>query len=116
MASAAILDFERLLAPISEAEPAGVEMRTEHTQAFFDIKNLRDSKLGPARILELLEFRAIREKFNLKPSEIGRIEGWIRATHIRWGLDAEDRARSGMPAFDENTWRAGIYYYDEPIW
>lgn len=76
--------------------------------AFQALLDLRDSKLGPARVLELLEFSTIREKFNLKLSEIGRIEGWIRATNIRWGVDAENRARSGIPAFPENTWRAGI--------
>ena len=36
------------------------------------------------------------------------IRDWIEETAIRWGVDAADRARVGLPALDANTWRHGL--------
>ena len=36
------------------------------------------------------------------------IRDWIEETAIRWGVDAADRARAGLPALDANTWRHGL--------
>lgn len=43
MASAEVLDFERLLAPISEDLPAGDAFRTIDPTGYFEIKRLRDA-------------------------------------------------------------------------
>jgi exodeoxyribonuclease V gamma subunit len=55
-----------------------------------------------------LEFPGIKERFGLVESDLKTIEGWIKDTHIRWGIDQDSRLRAGLPGFSENTWRAGL--------
>lgn len=53
MASPDVLDFERLLAPISEESPGGVELRSDPaaTTLFFQVKDARDSARAAERSL-----------------------------------------------------------------
>jgi len=36
------------------------------------------------------------------------IRRWVNDCAIRWGIDAQHRARLGLPAFAENSWRQGL--------
>ncbi|MFQ5486140.1 MAG: exodeoxyribonuclease V subunit gamma, partial [Desulfobacterales bacterium] len=75
---------------------------------FLSILDLCGGRFGNAQVLSLLEFQAIREKFALANADLKKIEFWIRDTHIRWGIDAENRATFNLPGVHENTWKAGI--------
>jgi exodeoxyribonuclease V gamma subunit len=80
----------------------------EAARAFLKIVSLAGSRFGAGEIAGLLELPAIARKFGFEPGEIERINGWIAETRIRWGIDATDRAGHGVPAFPENSWKAGF--------
>jgi exodeoxyribonuclease V gamma subunit len=77
-------------------------------ESFLSILDLKNSRLGADRIISLLESSGIKEKFQITESDIRIIRRWINDTRIRWGIDAASRTRLNLPAFSENTWRAGI--------
>ena len=75
---------------------------------FMSILDLKKSRLGSLQVMKLLEFPGIKEKFDIAESDVEIIENWIRKTNIRWGQHSEHRHALGLPAFSENTWKAGI--------
>ncbi|MBC2694699.1 MAG: exodeoxyribonuclease V subunit gamma [Desulfobacteraceae bacterium] len=77
-------------------------------ESFLSILDLKNSRLGAARIISLLELSGIKEKFEMTESDIQIIRRWINDTKIRWGIDTTSRTRLNLPAFPENTWRTGI--------
>jgi len=77
-------------------------------EGFMAILDLNNSRMSVNRVMALLELSEIKEKFNISESEIEILERWIKETNIRWGIDEEHRRRIGLPAFSENTWKAGI--------
>ncbi len=77
-------------------------------EGFLALLDLKDSRLGAAQILGLLEYPVIREKFDLTDQDMTSLESWIQETEIRWGLDETSRTELGLPAFRENTWRSGL--------
>ncbi|MFH2220317.1 MAG: exodeoxyribonuclease V subunit gamma [Pseudomonadota bacterium] len=77
-------------------------------EGFLSMLELKESRLGANRVLSLLEFPGVKERFGLSASDMETIERWTRETQIRWGIDAESRRGIGLPAYPENTWRAGI--------
>jgi exodeoxyribonuclease V gamma subunit len=78
------------------------------TDSFFQILELAGSRFTAPAVLALLEARAIHKKFGLAESDLDLIRSWIERTGIRWGIDAAHRAGFGLPAFDDNSWRAGL--------
>ena len=46
--------------------------------------------------------------FQIAPAEMETIRRWVNDCAIRWGIDAQHRARLGLPAFAENSWRQGL--------
>ena len=77
-------------------------------EAFLSILDLKDSRFGVARIVSLLEFEAVREKFGLSEADLETVVHWITETHIRWGRDAASRSGFGSEGFSENSWRQGM--------
>jgi exodeoxyribonuclease V gamma subunit len=72
------------------------------------ILDLKDSRMGAAQIMNLLETKDVSDKFDLSPADMGVVEQWVRETNIRWGIDASSREKSGTPPLKDNTWQAGI--------
>ncbi|MDF1592864.1 MAG: exodeoxyribonuclease V subunit gamma [Desulfobacterales bacterium] len=77
-------------------------------EAFLSIMDLKDSRFGAARIVSLLEYEVVREKFGLSEADLETVVHWIVETHIRWGQDAASRSGFGSAGFSENSWRQGI--------
>jgi len=77
-------------------------------EGFFALLDIDTSRFGATPVLSLLEYRGIRQRFSLTESDLTIITRWVRDTRIRWGIDAENRRRVGLPGFSENTWRAGL--------
>lgn len=75
---------------------------------FFSLLDLKDSRLGGTQMLRLLEYPSIKKNFVFSEGDISMIERWMRHTRIRWGRDAHDRLKFGLPRFWENTWQSGI--------
>jgi exodeoxyribonuclease V gamma subunit len=76
--------------------------------SFLAVLELKETRFETSRVLALLEYSAIREKFGLHEQDIDRIDTWVKEVNIRWGRDGESRNRLGIPDFSENTWEAGI--------
>jgi exodeoxyribonuclease V gamma subunit len=77
-------------------------------EGFLGILELNKGRFGASEVLSLLETREIAGKFNLSPADLELVRYWVEQTRIKWGVDADHRARLGLPRHRENTWRAGI--------
>ncbi|MCQ8103143.1 exodeoxyribonuclease V subunit gamma [Methylomonas sp. SURF-2] len=72
--------------------------------------HLPESRFTVSEFLGLLEVPALRRRFGLDETAIPKIHQWLEQAGIRWGLNAEQRARAAqMPAgFGANTWQFGL--------
>jgi len=93
--------------PFSIADQS-LKRESRAIEAFLSILALKDSRFGAARIVSLLEFEAVREKFGLSEADLETIIHWISDTRIRWGRDAASRSGYGPEGFSENSWRQGL--------
>ena len=75
---------------------------------FLTLLDLPGSRYTAPQIFALLGSRALRRRFQFNDEDLSLIRDWIEETAIRWGVDAADRARAGLPALDANTWRHGL--------
>jgi exodeoxyribonuclease V gamma subunit len=75
---------------------------------FLRILELAESRFAAGEVLNLLESEALRDRFELAEPDLEIIRSWIAESGIRWGIDAAQRASFGLPAFEANSWRAGL--------
>ena len=75
---------------------------------FLTLLDLPGSRYTAPQIFALLGSRAFRRRFQFNDENLSLIREWIEETAIRWGVDAADRERAGLPALDANTWRHGL--------
>lgn len=75
---------------------------------FLTLLELPGSRYTASQIFALLGSRALRRRFHFSDGDLSLIRDWIEDTAIRWGVDAADRTRMGLPALDANTWRHGL--------
>jgi exodeoxyribonuclease V gamma subunit len=68
---------------------------------------LAGERLTASQVLDLADREPVRRKFRLDDERIGRLEEWVRASGIRWGLDATHRAPFKVDT-PSGTWRAGL--------
>lgn len=93
--------------------PFSVSDRTEFgnnpvVRAFFKLLELGASRLRAPAVMDLLDIPLLQRRFDIRPEERGPLRRWVEETRICWGIDADDRVRQGVPAFEENSWRAGL--------
>lgn len=69
---------------------------------------LAGERLTASEVLDLADREPVRRRFDLDDEDIGRLEEWVRASGIRWGLDAAHRAPFKLEALPSGTWRAGL--------
>jgi exodeoxyribonuclease V gamma subunit len=75
---------------------------------FFAILELSNSRFSATQVLAVLDAEAVQKRFGLNEQDLDLIRHWIDKTGIRWGMDKAHRERQNLPAFEENTWRAGL--------
>lgn len=83
-------------------------LRNGAARAFLQMLDLHGGRFPSTGVLELLETRAVRERFGIEEPELETLRLWIERNNIRWGIDADHRASFGFPAFEQNSWRAGL--------
>jgi exodeoxyribonuclease V gamma subunit len=76
---------------------------------FLTLLDLPGSRYTAPQIFALFGSRALRTRFQFSDEDLSLIRDWIEETAIRWGIDAADRTRAGLPALDANTWRHGLH-------
>ncbi len=101
------LTDETVKIPYSIADKS-IQNENKMIDGLMAILGLKDSRFGANTILSLLEYSGIKEKFELGDPELQTIRGWVEQTHIRWGINAENRMKLELPEFNENTWKAGF--------
>ncbi|MBT8350591.1 MAG: exodeoxyribonuclease V subunit gamma, partial [Deltaproteobacteria bacterium] len=98
---------ETLRIPFSIADKR-IKKQSRIIENFLLILDLKQSRLEVSSIMLLLESPAVRAMFDLTDSDMEWVELWIKETNIRWGYDALSKKKMGIPAFQENTWKAGL--------
>ena len=69
---------------------------------------LGEERLTASQVLDLADREPVRRRFGLGDDELARLEEWVRASGVRWGLDAEHRAPFKLHTLSAGTWRAGL--------
>ncbi len=69
---------------------------------------LADGRVTTSQVLDFAAREPVSRQFGFDEEDLSRIEGWVEAAGIRWGLDGDHRARWHLEGLDANTWRAGI--------
>jgi exodeoxyribonuclease V gamma subunit len=85
-----------------------VRKESQIVDTFLSLLDLCGSRFGSAQVLALLESRAVQQKFGLSDADLDLVRRWVKETGIRWGIDGQGRSKLGLPAFSENTWKAGL--------
>ncbi|HEY5036699.1 MAG TPA: exodeoxyribonuclease V subunit gamma [Chthoniobacterales bacterium] len=98
---------ERLRIPFSISD-RGARAENGVIDTFMRILESAGSRFTASGVVAILESSALQGRFELVDSDLEIIRAWIEQTGIRWGIDAEQRAALGLPAFAENSWRAGL--------
>ncbi|HEX5757213.1 MAG TPA: exodeoxyribonuclease V subunit gamma, partial [Arenimonas sp.] len=76
--------------------------------AFWSLLQAPGSRLTAAEVHDLLAVPAIARALNLDAEGHARLGHWLRQARIAWGLDADSRARLGLPAFAEHSLAWGM--------
>ncbi|MDH5591919.1 MAG: exodeoxyribonuclease V subunit gamma [Gammaproteobacteria bacterium] len=87
---------------------AGAKKQSPVLSAFMSLLNLPQSRFDVETVTALLECPAIQNRFAIDEQQLELIRYWLRETHTRWGLSAQDKATLGLPEIGSNTWRAGL--------
>ena len=69
---------------------------------------LAGERLTASQVLDLAGREPVRRRFGFDDDKLGRIEEWVRASGIRWGLDAAHRAPFKLDVLPSGTWRTGL--------
>jgi exodeoxyribonuclease V gamma subunit len=69
---------------------------------------LPGSRLSVTSVFDILESPPVARRFGLDTGELDTVRGWLEDTRIRWGADELHRSSLGLPAYRENSWRAGL--------
>ncbi|RPH47128.1 MAG: exodeoxyribonuclease V subunit gamma, partial [Desulfobacteraceae bacterium] len=72
------------------------------------ILDLKGSRFGVSKVISLMEYPGIKERFGLSEGDVGKIRNWVKDVRIRWGRDEDEKTTLGLPGINENTWKAGI--------
>jgi exodeoxyribonuclease V gamma subunit len=69
---------------------------------------LAGERLTASQVLDLADREPVRRRFRLDDEDIARLEEWVRASGIRWGLDAAHRAPFKLEKLPSGTWKTGL--------
>ncbi len=80
----------------------------EIASAVLKLLSLPGSRLAASELFDLLALPPVSRRFSLDADELELIRGWIEKSGIRWGMDEDDRTARNLPAYRDNSWRAGL--------
>jgi exodeoxyribonuclease V gamma subunit len=70
--------------------------------------DLADARISASEVLDLAAMPPVRRRFGFDDDDLDRIAEWTSSSGVRWGVDADTRARFGLSQVTQNTWRAGL--------
>jgi len=77
-------------------------------EAFLELLGLPQSRFAAEEVLAWLERPAIARRAGIENEDLPLLRDWLREAGVRWGRDAEQRARLGLPDDPAFTWRQGL--------
>lgn len=77
-------------------------------EAFLRVLHLVERRAAASEVLDLLALSPVHRRFEIDASELETLSGWVVEAGIRWGFDAEHKARAGVVAENKNSWRFGL--------
>ena len=79
------------------------------SEVFLEVLDLVGERLTVRQIFNLLDNAALRRRFELDDDEIPTLRRLVDDVAIRWAMDGAQKLRDfQLPAWDSNTWRAGL--------
>ncbi len=75
---------------------------------FLGLLDLGDSRFEVSRVLDLLQARQVRRRFDLSEEDLEMVKYWLKQVSIHWGRDREHLQSLGLPRFDAYCWRSGL--------
>jgi exodeoxyribonuclease V gamma subunit len=75
--------------------------------AMAHLLELGTARVTASEVLDLAGREPVRRRFGFDDDDLARIEEWVDATGVRWGLDVAHRAPTRV-ALPDGTWRRGI--------
>ncbi|HWB71633.1 MAG TPA: exodeoxyribonuclease V subunit gamma [Egibacteraceae bacterium] len=73
-----------------------------------ELLSLAAARLTASQVVDLASREPVRRRFRFDDADLARLEQWVAAAGIRWGLDAAQRAPFELDTLDANSWRAGL--------
>ncbi len=71
--------------------------------------NIATGRFEVTTVLDFLSLVPVRTRFDLSGDDLSSIISWADSTNVRWGLDAQHRARHGVSSsIDTNTWQSAV--------
>lgn len=77
-------------------------------EAFAKALRLHDGRVTASDLLDLLGYPLVRRAAGIDEGELPRLRQWVAEAGVCWGLDADRKARFGLPEDDLHTWRFGL--------
>jgi exodeoxyribonuclease V gamma subunit len=69
---------------------------------------LAEQRLTASQVLDLADRDPVRRRFRFDDDDVARIQDWVAASGIRWGLDAPHRKPYKLDTLAAGTWQAGL--------
>lgn len=77
--------------------------------ALTSLLDLLGGRFEAPAVLDLLSLEPVRRRARLSDDDLAQVAEWVEEANVRWGLDAEHRARHGLgAALTANTWRHAL--------
>ncbi len=73
-----------------------------------NLLDLADARVTSGQLLDLAAAAPVRRRFRIDDDDLARLQEWVAASGVRWGLDAAHRARFAMDRVAQGTWQAGL--------
>lgn len=70
-----------------------------------DLLALAGSRVTASAVVDLAGLPAVRRRYGFDDADTERLRGWALESGVRWGEDQERRARYGLGAVAQGTWR-----------
>lgn len=69
---------------------------------------LAGSRVSASEVLDLAAQPVVRRRFGFDDDALARVERWVQASGVRWGIDPAHRRLYALESVPQNTWRAGL--------
>jgi exodeoxyribonuclease V gamma subunit len=103
----------------AEVGPSGRELRVRLADrsirqtnpvlgALSQLLVLASSRLTASQVLDFAGAAPVRRRFGFDDAELVRVNEWVAAAGIRWGLDGGHRGAWLLPGLEAGTWESGL--------